>query len=37
MLASYYSTFSPLRNGMSLFEEPTAPSVEHLGLLTTTL
>jgi hypothetical protein len=37
VLASYYRAFSPLRNGMSLFEGPTAPSVEHLGLLTTTL
>ena len=37
VLASYYSAFSPLRNGMSLFEAPTDPSVEHLGLLTTTL
>ena len=37
VLASYYTAFSPLPNGMSLFEGPTAPSVEHLGLLTTTL
>ncbi|MBM81237.1 MAG: hypothetical protein CMJ78_11685 [Planctomycetaceae bacterium] len=37
MLASYYAAFSPLPNGMSQFEGPTAPSVEHLGLLTTTL
>jgi len=37
VLASYYAAFSPLPNGMSLFEGPTAPSVEHLGLLTTTL
>jgi hypothetical protein len=37
VLASYYRAFSPLRNGMSLFEAPTDPSVEHLGLLTTTL
>ncbi len=37
VLASYYAAFSPLSNGMSLFEGPTAPSVEHLGLLTTTL
>jgi len=37
VLASYYAAFSPLPNGMSLFEGATAPSVEHLGLLTTTL
>ena len=37
VLSSYYKAFSPLPNGMSLFEGPTAPSVEHLGLLTTTL
>ena len=37
VLASYYAAFSPLPNGMSLFEGPTAPSIEHLGLLTTTL
>ena len=37
VLARYYRAFSPLRNGMSLFEAPTDPSVEHLGLLTTTL
>ncbi len=37
VLASYYAAFSPLPNGMSQFEGPTAPSVEHLGLLTTTL
>jgi len=37
VLASYYATFSPLPNGMSLFEGPTDSSVEHLGLLTTTL
>lgn len=37
VLSSYYAAFSPLPNGMSLFEGPTAPSVEHLGLLTTTL
>ncbi|MEE2834177.1 MAG: DUF5703 domain-containing protein [Candidatus Latescibacterota bacterium] len=37
ILASYYAAFSPLPNGMSLFEGPQAASVEHLGLLTTTL
>ncbi len=37
VLASYYAAFSPLPNGMSQFEGPTAPSIEHLGLLTTTL
>ena len=37
MLDRYYAAFAPLPNGMSLFEGPTAPSVEHLGLLTTTL
>lgn len=33
----YPSAFAPLPNGMSLFEGPTAASVEHLGLLTVTL
>jgi hypothetical protein len=37
VLDRYYAAFAPLPNGMSLFEGPTAPSVEHLGLLTTTL
>lgn len=37
VLASYHAAFAPLPNGMSLFEGPTAPSIEHLGLLTTTL
>ena len=37
VLASYEKAFSPLRNGMSQFEGPDDPSVEHLGLLTTTL
>ncbi len=36
-LERYYAAFAPLPNGMSLFEGPTAASVEHLGLLTTTL
>lgn len=37
ILDRYCATFAPLPNGMSLFEGPTAASVEHLGLLTTTL
>lgn len=37
ILERYAAAFSPLPNGMSLFEGPTAASVEHLGLLTTTL
>ena len=37
VLDRYYAAFAPLPNGMSLFEGPTAASVEHLGLLTTTL
>ena len=37
ILERYANAFSPLPNGMSLFEGPTAASVEHLGLLTTTL
>lgn len=37
VLERYTAAFAPLPNGMSLFEGPTAPSVEHLGLLTTTL
>jgi hypothetical protein len=37
ILDRYAAAFSPLPNGMSLFEGPTAASVEHLGLLTMTL
>jgi hypothetical protein len=37
VLASYYAAFSPLPNGLSLFEGPNAQSVEHLGLLSMTL
>jgi hypothetical protein len=37
ILDRYAAAFAPLSNGMSLFEGPTAASVEHLGLLTTTL
>jgi hypothetical protein len=37
VLERYHAAFAPLPNGMSLFEGPTAASVEHLGLLTTTL
>ncbi len=37
ILDRYAAAFSPLPNGMSLFEGPTAASIEHLGLLTTTL
>ena len=37
VLASYYSAFSPLPNGMSLFEGKNAQSIEHLGLISTTL
>jgi hypothetical protein len=37
VLERYYAAFAPLPNGMSLFEGPTAASIEHLGLLTTTL
>jgi hypothetical protein len=33
----YDAAFAPLPNGMSLFEGPTAASVEHLGLLAMTL
>lgn len=37
VLERYHAAFSPLPNGMSLFEGPTAASVEHLGLLIVTL
>jgi hypothetical protein len=37
ILASYWAAFSPLPNGLSLFEGPNDPSVEHLGLLSMTL
>lgn len=37
ILDRYAAAFAPLSNGTSLFEGPTAASVEHLGLLTTTL
>ena len=37
VLERYYAAFAPLPNGMSLFEGQTAPSIEHLGLLTATL
>ena len=37
VLASYYKAFSPLPNGMSMFEGPNAQSIEHLGLIVTTL
>ena len=37
ILASYYAAFSPLPNGLSMFEGPTAESIEHLGLLSTVL
>jgi hypothetical protein len=37
ILERYYAAFAPLPNGVSLFEGPTAASVEHLGLLTMTL
>jgi len=37
ILQRYFAAFAPLPNGMSLFEGPTAASVEHLGLLATTL
>jgi hypothetical protein len=37
VLASYYAAFSPLPNGLSLFEGPNAQSVEHLGLLSMAL
>jgi len=37
ILASYYSAFSPLANGFSLFEGHQAHSVEHLGCISTTL
>ncbi len=37
ILASYYAAFSPRPNGMSLFEGPNAQSIEHLGLISTTL
>ncbi len=37
ILASYYAAFSPLPNGLSLFEGPHDPSIEHLGLLSMVL
>ena len=37
VLERYHAAFAPLPNGMSLFEGPTAASVEHLGLLSVTL
>jgi hypothetical protein len=37
ILERYHAAFAPLPNGMSLFEGPTAASVEHLGLLSMTL
>lgn len=37
ILERYRAAFAPLPNGMSLFEGPTAASVEHLGLLSMTL
>jgi hypothetical protein len=37
VLNRYYAAFAPLPNGMSLFEGPTAPSIEHLGLLVAAL
>jgi hypothetical protein len=39
ILASYYAGFTPppLPNGMSPFEAPTDPSIEHLGLISTAL
>lgn len=37
ILASYYAAFSPLPNGLSLFEGPNAQSAEHLGLLSMTV
>lgn len=37
VLDRYQAAFAALPNGMSLFEGPTAASVEHLGLLATTL
>ena len=36
ILTKYRAAFAPLANGCSLFEGATAPSVEHLGLLTMT-
>ena len=37
ILSNYYSAFSPMINGMSMFEGQNAHSVEHLGILTHTL
>jgi hypothetical protein len=37
ILERYHAAFAPRPNGMSLFEGPTAASVEHLGLLSMTL
>jgi hypothetical protein len=37
LLASYYAAFSPLCNGLSLFEGSHAQSLEHLALLSTSL
>ncbi len=37
VLGGYYSAFSPLPNGLSLFEGPHAHSIEHLGAVSMTL
>ena len=37
VLKSYYASFNPYVNGRSSFEGRTAESIEHLGILTTTL
>ena len=37
VLSKYYNAFSPMVNGRSTFEGVSAESIEHLGMLTTTL
>ena len=37
ILEKYYAAFSPLPNGMSLFEGADAQSIEHLGIISTTV
>ncbi len=37
VLASYFHAYPSLPNGLSLFEGATAPSIEHLGCITTAL
>jgi len=37
VLRGYYDAFSPMKNGMSMFEGENAQSIEHLGILTMTI